>query len=143
MLTDVITRLRAIFRGNTVESELDHELRFHLERQVETYVKSGMSREEALRQARLRFGGLDQVKEECREARGISLIETTFQDLRYAIRGMQRNPGFTLTAVLTLALATGAIATVFHLANTFFFRSLPVDKPGNWWWSRPHGGKGA
>src|SRR5467141_291374 len=87
VLSDLIVRLRATFRRNTVESELEQELRFHLERQVETYMKSGMTREEALRHARLRFGGLDQVKEECREARGISLIETTFQDLRYAVRG--------------------------------------------------------
>ncbi|HEV2444503.1 MAG TPA: ABC transporter permease, partial [Candidatus Sulfopaludibacter sp.] len=90
---------------------------------------AGLSRPEAVRQAGLALGGLDQVKEECREARGLSLLETARQDLRYALRGMRRRPSVTAAAILTLGLGTGAIATVFTLANTLFFRRLPVDRP--------------
>jgi len=129
MLTDLLYRLRTIFRRKTVEEELDDELRFHFEREVEKHMNSGLTREEALRRARLAFGGLDQVKEECRQARGVSALETAIQDLRYAIRGMRRSPTFTVAAVLTLGLGTGAISTVFTLANTLLFRNLPVDRP--------------
>ena len=76
MFTDIAVRLRSLFRRTTVEMELDDELRFHFEQQVEKYVKSGLSHEKALRRARLEFGTLDNVKEECRDARGVSLIET-------------------------------------------------------------------
>src|SRR5229473_2882995 len=100
MLTDLLYRVRALFRRNAVEDELDNELRFHFDRQVEKYVASGLDRAEAVRQARLKVGGLEQLKEECREARGVSAFESTIQDLRYAIRGMRRTPAFTLTAVL-------------------------------------------
>jgi hypothetical protein len=129
MLTDLLFRFRSLFRRKTVEEELDDELRFHFDREVEKHMNSGLAREEALRRARLAFGGLDQVKEECRQARGVSALETTIQDLRYAIRGMRRSPAFTAVAVLTLGLGTGAISTVFTLANTLFFRNLPVDRP--------------
>jgi predicted permease len=129
VLADLLYRLRTIFRRKTVEEELDDELRFHCEREVEKQMNSGLVREEALRRARLSFGGLDQVKEECRRARGVSAVETTVQDLHYAIRSMRRNPAFTVVAVLTLGLGTGAISTVFTLANTLFFRNLPVDRP--------------
>ncbi len=129
MLTDLLFRLRSLFRRKTVEEELDDELRFHFEREAEKHMDSGVAREEALRRARLAFGGLDQVKEECRQARGVSALETAIQYLRYAMRGMRRSPAFTAAAVLTLGLGTGAISTVFTLANTLFFRNLPVDRP--------------
>jgi putative ABC transport system permease protein len=129
VLSDLLYRLRAIFRRNAVERELDDELRFHFERQVEKYVRSGLTQAEAARRARLEFGGLEQVKEECRWARGVSALESTAQDLRYAVRSMRRSPAFTLTAILTLVLTTGAVSTVFNLANTFFFRQLPLPHP--------------
>src|SRR5213593_795619 len=128
MLTDLLLRFRALFRRKTVEEELDDELRFHLEREAEKHTNSGVARDEARRQARLAFGGLDQVKEECRQARGVSALETAVQDLRYAIRGMRRSPAFTVAAILTLGFGTGAISTVFTLANTLLFRDLPVDR---------------
>ncbi len=81
MLDDLFFRLRSLFRRETVESQLEDELRFHSERQIEKYLKNGMSRDQALRQVRLDFGGLDQVKEDCREARGVSVVETLAQDL--------------------------------------------------------------
>jgi len=82
MLSDLRYRLRSLFQRETVERELDAELRAHLERQIESYTRAGLGPDEAQRRARLLFGGLDQIKEECRDARGISWIETTAQDVR-------------------------------------------------------------
>jgi putative ABC transport system permease protein len=126
MLSDLLFRLRALFRRESTEGELDEELRTQLQHQVTKHVKSGLALEEAQRRARLEFGGLDQVKEECRDARGVSFIETTVQDVRYGLRKLARNPGFTAAAVVTLALGIGANAAIFSLANVFLFRPLPV-----------------
>src|SRR5437870_1429507 len=82
-------RLRALFQRESMEGELDEELRAHLEQQAEKYVKSGMPREAAARRARLEFGGVDQAKEECRDARGVSFIEAMIQDLRYGLRQLR------------------------------------------------------
>ena len=80
---DLLFRLRTLFRRHAAEGELDDELRFHLERQIAKYLRSGMSKAEAERRVRLEFGGLDQVKDQCREALGISFIETLVQDLLF------------------------------------------------------------
>ena len=129
MLSDLLFRLRALVCGRTVERELDDELRFHVEHEIEKYVASGLSRDEATRRALAMFGGVDQIKEECRDARGITLIETLVQDIRFGVRTMRRAPAFSLTAIATLALSTAALATVFTLGYTLFYRQLPVDRP--------------
>jgi len=125
MLSDVLIRLRALFRRGEVESELDDEMRFHFDQLVEKFVQSGLPAAEARRSARLEFGGFEQVKEECREARGTYLLETLAQDIRYSLRILRKNPGFVITAVLILALAIGANTTFFSALYGLLFQSLP------------------
>jgi predicted permease len=129
MLSDLRYRLRAFFRRDSVEGELDTELQFHLEKHVEKLAASGMPRAEALRQARLALGGLDPVKEQCRDALGTRWLEEFWQDVRYAGRTLRSSPAFAATTVLTLALGIGANTTAFSAANALLFRTLPVNRP--------------
>ena len=120
--------LRAMARRSRMEREMDAELRFHIEAFAEDLVRSGAPREEAIRRARIEFGGVERAKEECREARGVSFVESLFQDLRYGIRVLRKNSGFAAIAILTLALGIGANTAVFTVVNGVLLRPMPFPE---------------
>src|SRR5580704_2120334 len=107
--------LRRIGHKPLVEHRLDSELQFHLEQQTADYIASGMSHAEARRRANLEFGGLERFKEECREARWENYLELLFHDFQFALRGLRKNPRFTLVAILALALGIGASTAMFSV----------------------------
>src|SRR5512143_2961020 len=98
--SDLRYRLRALFQRGALERELDDELAFHLEREAEKLERVGLPRHEALRQARLAFGGIDRIKDDTRDARGVALLDVVARDVRYALRGLRLTPGFTAAVVL-------------------------------------------
>jgi hypothetical protein len=129
MLNDLLLRLRSLFQRKVVEAEIDDELRFHFEKQVSKFIESGMQPEEARRLARLEFGGMEQVKEEHRDARGVSFFETLLQDVRYGLRILGRTPVITSVAILSLALGIGANTAIFSMMDAVMLRLLPVRNP--------------
>ena len=122
-------RLRSLVSGASLDHELDEELRDHVERQIAANIERGMSPDAARTSALRAIGGVEQRKEECRDARGVNLIEHVIRDVKFAFRQLRKQPGFATTAVLSLALGIGANTAIFQLLSALSLRPLPVARP--------------
>ncbi|HEX7122301.1 MAG TPA: permease prefix domain 1-containing protein [Gemmatimonadaceae bacterium] len=129
----MLRRLRlmanALLRRSRFERDMADEMRFHMQAYADDLERSGLSRAEAERRARVEFGGVVAAEEECREARGLQRFDQVRQDLRYAARQMVKAPGLTLAAVVSLALGIGANSAMFSVLDAVLYRTLPVREP--------------
>jgi len=122
--------LRALIRRSRVDEELDLELRDHIERETKANIGRGMSPKEARRASLVAFGGVERFREETRDTRALRWVDTTLQDLRYALRGLRRAPAFAFVAIATLGLGIGATTAVFTVVDRVLLRPLPFRDPG-------------
>jgi predicted permease len=128
-LRSFVRRFRNVFRREELDRDLSDELASHLAMHIEDNVRAGMSQQEARRAALLKLGGVEQVKESHRERRGLPMLESVWQDLRFAVRMLGKSPGFTFLAVLCLALGIGVNTSVFTVLDVAMLRPMPVSEP--------------
>jgi len=130
----LLSKLRSLcfglFRRPQVEHSMTDEVSFHIDARAADLIRTGVSREEAMRQARLEFGSLEKYKEEIRVARGLRLVDELRGDLRYGLRSLRRSPAFTMAAVISLAFGIGGNTLIFTLIDSTFLQPLSYRDPG-------------
>src|SRR2546430_1048680 len=130
LLKQMAARIRALFRPSSLDRDFDQEFESHLTMLAEEHSRRGMTRDQALRAARLELGGLAQLREAHREARGLPLLDAFLRDVRYALRTLRRNPGFTAIATLTLATGIGVYRRSLPASNLVSLRAIQAANPG-------------
>ena len=131
MLSDLLYRARALFDRERMEDDLEAELQFHLDRLTEKHIDGGMAPAPAARRARIDLGGITQIKEECRQSWGVSVLESLARNINHALRALGKKPGFSTVVVLKLALGIGATSAIFTLIDAVMLRPLPVADPAS------------